>query len=114
MMHVIYVIKYYVGCYECEIGICMVCDNYIYICYDMICSIHCMYEYIRQDIQRIHSIFNAIINKEEGHDIFYRLVNDQTDQLSLIEVANKKRNCWTKMFLIRYIIGDLANIILEY
>lgn len=113
----------YYFCYACNIEICKSCrGNLIIWCY-AVCSSYCMHEYIRLNTQEnaygydneyIHYMCDIIINKKKGYKKFHNLINDQNDQLSLIEVANKKRNCWTKMFLLRHIISDLANIVLEY
>src|SRR5688500_17242682 len=94
---------YYFSCYACDIKICILCHKYLVIWGYIICSSYCMHEYIKWNTyagnkylhKHIHNNFDTITNKKEGHEQFHKLVNNQNDQLSLINVANKKRNCWT-------------------
>lgn len=113
----------YYSCYVCNIEICTSCCYYLIIWNYTICSSYCMHEYIRLFTQEnkytynnkhIHYIFDKITDTKKGYEIFDDLINDQDDQLSLIELNNKKKKVWTKMFLLRYMISDLVNIVLEY
>ncbi len=78
------------NCSQCYNQMCYNCFNYPLI---GICSMYCMCAYA-------YCINYPIMDK------------DQQEKFEIIELNNKKTNVWIKMFLRKYMIGDLANIVL--
>ncbi len=84
------------NCSQCNIQMC-----YNYNCFNYplsgICSMYCIYK----------QVGNIYLKNQ-------LIIQDQQEKFAIIELNNKKINVWTKAFLRKYMIGALANIVLEY
>lgn len=116
----------YIGlpCSICKKSVCRLCmrdilklSSYFEPIY---CSQNCLYDHIldlanKVNIQHQLNVFKFIsINTPTLLAYSNVIRRDQEDKYSLVLLSNKKRIAWTRTYITKHLIKDIANIIISY